>query len=142
MGGHDFSFGWKQFYFELERSCTIKRVVNEGGLLDHVSGKIKRSFHNSRKIKWAFHASRKKGERISFHNSYIWKNYVLSKALFVFFIIRLLRVLRDAKRKPSSEFYISHFVQPCKLVVLVNDLGHPRSRSSTRVNALPPLGSK
>ena len=66
------------------------------------------------------------------------KNYVLSKALFVFFIIRLLRVLRDAKRNPSSEFYISHLVQPCKLVVLVNDLGH----LGTRVDALPPLGSK
>jgi len=64
--------------------------------------------------------------------------FLFSTALFVFFIIRLLRVLRDVKRKPSSEFYISHLVQPRKLVVLVNDLGH----LGTRVDALPPLGSK
>lgn len=24
VGRHDFRVGWKQFYFELEKSCTIK----------------------------------------------------------------------------------------------------------------------
>ena len=33
---------------------------------------------------------------------FILKNYVLNKASFVVFTIRPLRVLRDAKRKPSS----------------------------------------
>ena len=37
----------------------------------------------------------------------ILKNYVQSKALFVAFTIRPLRVLRDAKRKPISSFCIS-----------------------------------
>ena len=45
-------------------------MVVKGGL-DHVSRKIKRSFHNSRKIEQAFHASRKIGERLSLNKSYI-----------------------------------------------------------------------
>ena len=52
----------------------------------------------------------KKGERFSLTKvtyRFILKNYVQSKALFVVFTIRPLRVLRDAKRKPSSSFCIS-----------------------------------
>ena len=109
--------------------------------------------------------------------------FLQSKALFVVFTIRPLRVLRDAKRKPSFSFCISQLassflkdfeisgcglkrktrlllvnqffllpsvkkkknlltqsrlVKPCKLVFLVDDLGH----LGHPVKALLPLWSK
>ena len=82
----------------------------KGGGLHHFSRKIKRSFHNSRKIKQAFDATRKKGECFSLNKSCIplhFEKLRSKQSLVSRFTIRPLRVLRDAKRKPSSSFWIS-----------------------------------
>ena len=90
------------------RGDRPKQRVVKGGL-DHVSRKIKRSFHNSGKINQVFHVSRKKRRTLFALTKvtcrYILKKYVQSKAFLV--VVCPLRVLRNAKRKPSSQFCIS-----------------------------------
>ena len=100
-------------------------MVKGGGGLDHISWKIKWSFHNSQKIKQAFHASRKKEERFSLNKSYILLHFEkLCPKQSLVNCFHYPSTSHSARYKKETEFLVLHITNGtiflhCKIIRVV-----------------------